>query len=367
MTAKKSMRDIKNMTFMGIEDIQKEGGAGHLSDAPKSSPEADKSNPMKTAILSTSRNIREEHKALKEQAADFDVMKETGLVVADIDIHLIARPKRLMRSRLYWETPRFREIKASIESKGLFEPITVRPSDVEGEYLLVKGDTRLTSFEQLYEATNDDKWLRIPARVQIMTQKESTIHMLTENLDREAPCVFDQAKYLMEVQRDEYDGDLGETAVHTGLSRSWLSRLKAIDSLTHEFIEKFPSLYLLGYKPLYELSKALAQNEGSMEKLISRADSDDLVSSESGMAQVAILIDYIKDGSQKDKVIFEPKKEEVVTLDGVKLAEFNQNARGVSSLRLNDKGRPGFTDFVRNRLESIYAEWEKQQDEGKAE
>lgn len=71
------------------------------------------------------------------------------------------------------------ELAATIRSKGVIEPITVRFNDNSGKYMIVTGERR-------YKAAQIAGLTEIPCIVKDLTDQEALILQIIENVQREA-------------------------------------------------------------------------------------------------------------------------------------------------------------------------------------
>ncbi|NLC22686.1 MAG: ParB/RepB/Spo0J family partition protein, partial [Halomonadaceae bacterium] len=234
-----------------IESIDNTESPQPISEAQKtgSMHQPNRNDPYSQSILHQGRS---RIKSLEAEIEKYKDLVDNGRLEQDIKITQIDRPPLVMRSEHYWSTPRFKEIKESIRRKGLHEPITVRPSpDKKGRYLLVKGDTRLTSHEHLREETGDDQWDTIRARIEVIDDRMSILKMVVENRDRADVSAYDQACFFTQVLNSICDGDRASAMELLDIDKATMSRSVTISKLPRNVMDTFVSLFEAGGRSLY--------------------------------------------------------------------------------------------------------------------
>ena len=112
------------------------------------------------------RQRAEAEKAIRAEndrlAHEFVRLKKLGLVVDRIPLGKI-RTDKLVRDRSVSRDPELDELKDSIRSIGLSNPI--RGEEDGGVYQLGTGFRRLSAYRALLEATGDDRLADLPARL----------------------------------------------------------------------------------------------------------------------------------------------------------------------------------------------------------
>lgn len=110
------------------------------------------------------------------------------------------------------------ELKASIRVRGQKEPIEVY-RDAQGRYQLKKGWRRLTALSQLFTETEDEAFMRVVARVEVVSEDQPDrvaryIDMVEENVVREDLTFAEMAQVAIEAARDpQVEGDDAEAMV----------------------------------------------------------------------------------------------------------------------------------------------------------
>ncbi len=177
--------------------------------------------PMATAISENAealkaravaeQNIRAENDRL---AHEFVRLKKLGLVVDRIPLDQIATSK-LVRDRALSRDPELEELKSSIRSIGLSNPIRVEES-ADGAYQLVQGFRRLSAYRALFEETGESDFASIPAGLIAKGETLQGLYrrMVDENLVRRDISFAEMAQLALSYAQDPETGcDLVEEAV----------------------------------------------------------------------------------------------------------------------------------------------------------
>lgn len=137
---------------------------------PPPEPEAidhHRRGPMAAAIVENADALAERAQAEAAIRAENDRLahehvrlKKLGLITDLVSVHRI-RATKLHRDRRPDRDPELEELKASILSIGLSNPIRVEQTD-DG-YELIQGFRRVMAFRELHEETGDDRFAAIPA------------------------------------------------------------------------------------------------------------------------------------------------------------------------------------------------------------
>lgn len=142
--------------------------------------------------------IREENDRLAHQ---FVELKKLGLIVDLVPIDEIYTEK-LIRDRAPKRDPEIDELKDSIKSVGLSNPIQVEESSIGWE--LVQGWRRLTAYRELYEETGDPAYARIPAGLMAKGARLEELYqrMVDENLVRRDISFAEMAQLAVAFAKD---------------------------------------------------------------------------------------------------------------------------------------------------------------------
>lgn len=177
--------------------------------------------PMATAITENAEALRvraEAEKSIRAEndrlAHEFVRLKKLGLVVDHIPLDKI-RMTKLTRDRSANSDPDLHELKESIRTLGLSNPIRVE--EVDGGYELVQGFRRWSAFQELYEETGNEEFAKIPAGLLARGETLSGLYrrMVDENLVRRDISFAEMAQLAMSFADDpETECEDLETAVN---------------------------------------------------------------------------------------------------------------------------------------------------------
>lgn len=166
--------------------------------------------PMATAIGETAASSRERQQAEAQIRAENDALahehvrlKRLGLVLAEVPLNAIDTAK-LVRDRKPGLDPELEDLKASITSLGLSNPIRLEEAQ-GGRYELIQGFRRLSAYKALLEETGDaEAWGRIPAAVAPEGDGIETLYrrMVDENLVRKDISFYEMAQLALDYAAD---------------------------------------------------------------------------------------------------------------------------------------------------------------------
>jgi ParB family transcriptional regulator, chromosome partitioning protein len=142
--------------------------------------------------------IRQENDAL---AHEYVRLKKLGLITDLIEVSDV-RTEKLTRDRAEGRDPEMEELKQSIQTVGLSNPIRVEK--VEDGYELIQGFRRLTAFRELLEETGDRRYSRIPAALVPRGEPMLDLYrkMVDENLVRRDISFGEMAQLALSYARD---------------------------------------------------------------------------------------------------------------------------------------------------------------------
>ncbi len=89
--------------------------------------------------------------------------------------------------RKHFDQQKLEELAATIRSKGIIEPVTVRFKDDQGKYMIVTGERR-------YKAAQIANLTEIPCITKDLTDQEALILQIIENVQREELSPVEEAK-----------------------------------------------------------------------------------------------------------------------------------------------------------------------------
>ena len=165
--------------------------------------------PMASAIAETADATAERASAEAAIRAENDALahehvrlKKLGLITDLIQTSSVLMTK-LTRDRAPGPDPDLAELKESIKSVGLSNPIRVEQT-TDG-FELIQGFRRLTAFRQLAEETGDPRYTRIPAAMVPRGEPLVTLYrkMVDENLIRKDLSFGEMAQLALSYARDE--------------------------------------------------------------------------------------------------------------------------------------------------------------------
>lgn len=176
--------------------------------------------PMATAISENADALRTRsaaEQAIREEndrlAHEHVRLKKQGLITDLIPLDAI-RLSKLNRDRRTGRDPELDELKVSIRSIGLSNPIRVEAT-ADG-YELVQGFRRLSAFQALYQETGDPAYAKIPAGLVATGEALENLYrrMVDENLVRRDISFGEMAQLALNYAKDKAtDCDTVEDAV----------------------------------------------------------------------------------------------------------------------------------------------------------
>ena len=271
------------------------------SDSPTGTKKDQRRGPMATAITENAEALRvraeaEQHiRAENDRLAhEFVRLKKLGLVVDHIPLDAIQMTK-LTRDRSGNSDPDLQELKTSIQTIGLSNPIRVE--EVDGGYELVQGFRRWSAYKELFEETGDEAFARIPAGLLAKGETLSGLYrrMVDENLVRRDISFAEMAQLAMSFTEDPQTECEGlDEAVATLFAsagrqkRVYIRNFAELLSLTSGQL-KFPEALprALGL----DLRKILLEDEAAQEELLQRLST---VPAGTSDAELKALRDFIQ-------------------------------------------------------------------------
>jgi len=128
--------------------------------------------------------------------------------------------------------PKFDELVASIEEKGVIEPIIVRSaSNGKTTYEVVAGDRRFKAACLIAEKEKGLEHYKIPAVIRKLDDDEAFDFMIIENLQRADLTPFEEAQSFKEYFVKKGKGSIPELAKRIGKSAGFIRRKIAVLSL----------------------------------------------------------------------------------------------------------------------------------------
>ena len=255
--------------------------------------------PMATAISENAEALRARAEAEKHIRAENDRLahefvrlKKLGLVVDHIPLDAIQMTK-LTRDRSRNSDPDLQELKTSIQTIGLSNPIRVE--EVDDGYELVQGFRRWSAYKELYDETGDEAFARIPAGLLAKGETLSGLYrrMVDENLVRRDISFAEMAQLAISFADDpETDCEDLEEAVSVLFAsagrqkRVYIRNFAELLSLTSGQL-KFPEALprALGL----DLRKILLEDEVAQQELMRKLTA---VPVETGDVELKLLRDF---------------------------------------------------------------------------
>lgn len=327
-------------------DVSTPSEKGFQKDQPE-----EKANAMSSLIHKTGDNLRNRIRELEDERHHNE---QQGLALIDIPIDAIDRPKYLMRSEHFWKTPQYQAIKDSIFSSGLNDPITVRPGQKEGRYTLVKGDSRLHSFEELWVETSNDTWFTIPARIQAVDDQVALMMMVSENRDRNDVAPIDLARFHTRICEEFLHGNREAARELLGVSESSLSKYIATSRLPDSVLQVFPSLYDAGMRTLYQLVRSIENNQQALNSVLKRSED---IQSDNPSKQATLIQKALENKENSSEQ--HSNRRLVQGSHGDTIATVERTRKTIS-LKFDNQKIPGFADFIENQLADLYEIWSKE-------
>ena len=156
-------------------------------------------------------------KGLEALLGDWQEAKQLEVVFLDISV-ISPNPKQ---PRKHFDPATLQELADSIKSEGLLQPILVRPK--ESKYEIIAGERR-------FRAAQIAGLKKIPAIIKELSDRETLLIALMENIHREDLTPIEQAKALLTLKQ-KFELSQEELATKVKLSRSQVANLIRLLSL----------------------------------------------------------------------------------------------------------------------------------------
>lgn len=177
---------------------------------PAATPVSHRRGPMATAIGETAVSARERQEIEARIRAENDSLahehvrlRRLGLVLDQVPLQRIDTTK-LVRDRKLGPDPELEDLKASILSIGLSNPIRLEEAG-QGRFELIQGFRRFSAYKSLLEETGDaEAWGVIPAAVAPQGEGMETLYrqMVDENLVRKDVSFYEMAQLALDYAAD---------------------------------------------------------------------------------------------------------------------------------------------------------------------
>ena len=132
--------------------------------------------------------------------------------------------------RKYFSEEELQDLKDSILSYGVLQPIIVKKDGLDGKYFLIAGERRL-------RAAKLAGFTKIPAIVKEFDEKDAAIIAVVENVQRQDLSFIEEA-YAYKKLIDDYGLTQSELAIKIGKKQSTISNKMRILTLPKEMQEK---------------------------------------------------------------------------------------------------------------------------------
>jgi ParB family chromosome partitioning protein len=145
-----------------------------------------------------------------------------NLDIADID-------KNPFQTRYVDDDEALEELADSIKANGVVQPITVRPGEEDGRYILVLGERRLLASRKAGKTT-------IPALVRKVSLQQAAEMTIIENLQREDLSALEQAE-AFRVLSNEFKMTQQQIGERVGLSRASVTNYMRLLKLPRDVMQ----------------------------------------------------------------------------------------------------------------------------------
>lgn len=207
-----SKRRVFDIDFEPEPDVALEPAPKVASDTKPEEPQVrdlERRGPMATAISENAAALGERHQteaAIREEndrlAHEYVALKKDGAIVGKVLVNQIHLTK-LVRDRSNAVDPELEELKASIRSVGLSNPIHVEEVK-PGRFELIQGFRRWSAYKALLAETGEDRFARIPAVLVARGEALENLYrrMVDENLVRKDISFAEMANLAMHFARE---------------------------------------------------------------------------------------------------------------------------------------------------------------------
>jgi ParB/RepB/Spo0J family partition protein len=137
--------------------------------------------------------------------------------------------------------PEYDELVASIKTKGVLEPILVRPDAgaVESSFEIIAGERRYRASCDVARANGGIEHAVIPAMIQEMSDDEAFDAMTIENLQRADLTELEEARGFQIYLEHKGPDALKELSERVGIDPRYIRRRTAVLSLSNEILESW--------------------------------------------------------------------------------------------------------------------------------
>jgi ParB family transcriptional regulator, chromosome partitioning protein len=273
-----------------------------------------------------------------KRADDIEQKLVQGLAVIEIDPLLVDVsfiPDRMDLSQE--QNDSFRE---TIREHGQQSPILVRPKlGTEGRYEVAFGHRRLRAAREL--------GIKVRAVVKKLSDDELVIAQGQENSSRTDLTYIERARFAARLEAHDFSRDVIMSAL--GIDKAALSRLIALATrLPGKLVDAIGPAPGFGRLRWAELADML-EVQGAAEIARLHIEGSQLSEADSNQRFLAVYNILRQKAPPK-------RTEAIVATDGSTIGELSRSGRKLL-LAFDEKTMPQFGDFVRNKLDALYAEF----------
>ena len=150
-------------------------------------------------------------------------------IVEPIEIRMIRPSKSPVRYTVSPNSPELANLKSSIKSHGLLQPIVIRPLDHGFE--IVAGHRRFAACRSL-------RWRFIPSKIRYLSDKQAYEIQLTENIQRKSMDPIEEAEAYQKYVNEYGWGGVSDLGQKIGKSEEYVSHRMQLLKLPEDVREK---------------------------------------------------------------------------------------------------------------------------------
>lgn len=327
-----SRKDTVNTLFM-----KKLGAPNSNSHAVEKHPDR-----VRTGAISAMGASLQEMTEGARTAARLQAQLASGLIVVELNPDLIVNSP--VSDRILVDVdPNFDALVASIADSGQKVPILVRPDpEMDGRYQIAYGRRRLRASIRL--------GIPVKAIVQSLSDDELVIAQGKENLDRQDLSFIEKALFARRLEDGGYRRETIIAALST--DKSDLSRYIAVArSVPEDLIQVIGPAPKAGRMRWVALADRIIEDERSIRAALSQIDVSHLTSDE--------RLNKLLQASDPKKPSRALKGQEWKNPKGQKAAKIEHDGRK-TKITFDERYVPEFASYLADRLDTLYAEFDKQ-------
>lgn len=181
-------------------------------------------------------------------------------IVEPIEIRMIRPSKSPVRYSVSPNSSELANLKSSIKTHGLLQPIVIRPLDHGFE--IVAGHRR-------YAACRSLRWRFIPSKIRDLSDKQAYEIQLTENIQRKSMDPIEEAEAYQKYVNEFGWGGVSELGQKIGKSEEYVSHRMQLLKLSNDVREKILQKDLSVSQALELTTLDASQNSELVEEIIS--------------------------------------------------------------------------------------------------